>query len=355
MQGVRRRPAHQGDRRLSRRRARRGEVSPRAAGRARGGQAGDRAEGRRHRRQRDRRGGPYRRAGRRRAGVETRCCAMARRSRSNSLEELLDVAMQLSSADLSRLPAGRGVAAITFGGGSGVLSADQCDRAGLAVPALSRETLAALAGAAPPLASTPQPGRPHAADLSRSAMARPFPARARRHRRRSGGRDAVLPAWADGERRSSDGADGRRVPRALPEAGGRGLAADDRSGGRLSCDRNRCTSFPNIRARCGRSGGSPAMPRRCGRGAARRPRRRSTGPPQLPAPQRGAVISEPRCHAILARAGLSRRRRTIGDLRGRRRCWRPHEVGFPVAMKGISAAVTHRAAAGLLALSLNSR
>ena len=55
-----------------------------------------------------------------------------------SLEELLDVAMQLSGADLGKLPRSRGVAAITFGGGSGVLSADQCDRVGLSVPALAR-------------------------------------------------------------------------------------------------------------------------------------------------------------------------------------------------------------------------
>ena len=67
----------------------------------------------------------------------TRCCAIAPRSRRSSLEELLDLALQLSGADLARLPPDRGVAAITFGGGSGVLSADQCDRAGLAVPQLA--------------------------------------------------------------------------------------------------------------------------------------------------------------------------------------------------------------------------
>jgi acyl-CoA synthetase (NDP forming) len=39
----------------------------------------------------------------------------------DSLEELLDLALLLSGAELSKVPANRGVAAITFGGGSGVL------------------------------------------------------------------------------------------------------------------------------------------------------------------------------------------------------------------------------------------
>ena len=49
------------------------------------------------------------------------------------------------------------MAAITFGGGSGVLSADQCDRAGLAVPPLGAGTRTALEGIVPPLASTRNP------------------------------------------------------------------------------------------------------------------------------------------------------------------------------------------------------
>ena len=75
----------------------------------------------------------------------------------DSLEELLDVAMQLSGGDLTKLPRSRGVAAVTFGGGSGVLSADQCDRVGLTVPALAAATRAALEGFVPPLASTRNP------------------------------------------------------------------------------------------------------------------------------------------------------------------------------------------------------
>jgi acyl-CoA synthetase (NDP forming) len=73
----------------------------------------------------------------------------------------------------------------------------------------------------------------------------------------------------------------------------------------------------------------------------------------VPNPRAGVVISEHACHAILASAGLS-----VADGRlavsedaavGAAR-----DVGFPVVMKGVSPQVTHRAAAGLLALGLRS-
>jgi acetyltransferase len=65
------------------------------------------------------------------------------------------------------------------------------------------------------------------------------------------------------------------------------------------------------------------------------------------------VVPEHRCHEILKAAGLPVAAGTLvrdaGDL--------PRALeatGLPVAMKGISAAVTHRAAAGLLAMDLRS-
>jgi hypothetical protein len=67
----------------------------------------------------------------------------------------------------------------------------------------------------------------------------------------------------------------------------------------------------------------------------------------------GTVVSEPECHRILAAAGLAT---AAGRLAGS-----PDEavaaaaaVGYPVALKGISPAVTHRAAAGLVALGIRS-
>ncbi len=85
--------------------------------------------------------------------------------RVHSQEELLDVALALSGADLARLPAGTGVATITYGGGSGVLAADQCARLGLHTPAARARhpRPAAAAGAADRLDH--QPDRPHARGL----------------------------------------------------------------------------------------------------------------------------------------------------------------------------------------------
>jgi acyl-CoA synthetase (NDP forming) len=73
----------------------------------------------------------------------------------------------------------------------------------------------------------------------------------------------------------------------------------------------------------------------------------------VPNPRAGHVVSEHECHAILAHAGLP-----VAD--GRLAVTEDAAVdaasgvGFPVVMKGISAQVTHRAAAGLLALGLRS-
>jgi acyl-CoA synthetase (NDP forming) len=74
---------------------------------------------------------------------------------------------------------------------------------------------------------------------------------------------------------------------------------------------------------------------------------------QVPDPRPGAVISENRCHAILARAGLAVAAGRLAASEGTA-VLAAVEVAFPVAMKGISDQVTHRAAAGLLALSLKS-
>jgi acyl-CoA synthetase (NDP forming) len=65
------------------------------------------------------------------------------------------------------------------------------------------------------------------------------------------------------------------------------------------------------------------------------------------------VISERRCHAILALAGfpVAAGRLAISEDMA---VAAAGEAGFPVAMKGISEKVTHRAAAGLLALSVKS-
>jgi hypothetical protein len=73
----------------------------------------------------------------------------------------------------------------------------------------------------------------------------------------------------------------------------------------------------------------------------------------VPNPKPGTVISEDACHRILRAAGLR-----VAEGRLARSEKEAAEAGsavqFPVAMKGISSDVTHRAAAGLLELDLRN-
>jgi acyl-CoA synthetase (NDP forming) len=76
---------------------------------------------------------------------------------THSLEELLDVVQQISSAPARRSAKGPGVALVTFGGGSGVLAADQCEARGLTTPPLSPDTQNRLKPLVPSIASTQNP------------------------------------------------------------------------------------------------------------------------------------------------------------------------------------------------------
>ncbi|HZQ16494.1 MAG TPA: GNAT family N-acetyltransferase [Gaiellaceae bacterium] len=74
--------------------------------------------------------------------------------RANTLEELIDTAVLLSSQPL---PLGNRVAVVTNAGGMGILAADACDQSGLALPDLADETRAKLAEFLPREASTANP------------------------------------------------------------------------------------------------------------------------------------------------------------------------------------------------------
>ena len=269
------------------------------------------------------------------------------------LEELLDIALQLSGADLSKLPQSRGVAAITFGGGSGVLSADQCDRVGLTVPALSAETRRALEGLVPPLASIRNP-----VDLTPQTY---LDARWMTHFRQvldviavDAGVGTVFFQFGpmsrgDVEIAETAAAFCARCP--TPALAAWPLAIKS---AREALPAHSMHIFPEY------SRGIRVMGRLADYAEALLARREA--PPQpmnfdwaawLPAPRSGEVVSEDRCHALLVCAGIPvpSGRLAKSEYEAVRIV---AELGAPAAMKGISGKVTHRAAAGLVALGLNS-
>ena len=77
--------------------------------------------------------------------------------RVHSTEELLDVGLSLAALRPGQLPASSRVLVSSFGGGSGVVCTDQCERAGLTVPALSPHAQATLEPLVTPLSSVANP------------------------------------------------------------------------------------------------------------------------------------------------------------------------------------------------------
>ena len=272
--------------------------------------------------------------------------------RVDSVEELIDVALMLV-ANHGRLPAGPGVGIVSFGGGSGVLAADQCTQHGLVAPALSAEGVARLrpllvsvASAANPLDLTPTTAfRPEAlarlpevldviaaepAIDSLLFIASSLAARAAEITSVIGSfsqrsTKPVCVSWSSPP---------KGVIERLAEHGIHTFIEPDRGARTLH-----------------RLVAHALATRRPQRSAALR---LETFDWSL-VPERSAplVVPEHRCHDILSAAGLPVAAGTLvrdaGDLPRALEA-----IGLPVAMKGINAAVTHRAAAGLLAVDLRS-
>lgn len=271
-----------------------------------------------------------------------------------SLEELLDIVLFLSSADLGKLPAGNGVAVVTFGGGGGVLSADQCVRNGLVTPMLTVDTRDKLRPLVPPIAAidnpvdlTPQVFNQAdwfelfgqaleviAADSGIHSILLQFGPMAQRgtdvarvicdFRRRA--RKTVCIAWP-------------LVPRRVPE-----LLHNE--GVYVFTESARAIVVLGKLVRRSSEAASQV-------GMAAVPAIAFDWPAYVPSPKAGTVVSEPDCHRLLAAAGLSV---ALGHLACSERdaAEAALAVGLPVAMKGISPAITHRAIAGLLALDIGS-
>lgn len=271
--------------------------------------------------------------------------------RVRSLEELLDVTLYLSSLG-ARAPRGDGVALVSFGGAPGVLSADQCDRAGLTTPVLAARTREALRPLVPAIAATGNP-----VDLTPQAFNDPAHL-------------AHLPEALD--LIAADPAIDTVLAQFGPMEHGGVEAADALAALARRADKAVCVVWPLAPI------GIPARLREAGfavfdesaraisvLGKLVQHHRRLIGsaddvraelPPERaawPSVQGPAVFFEPECHAAMAAAGLGvapgRLASTEGALRDA-----VAAVGLPVAMKGISPAVLHRDAAGLVALDVRS-
>lgn len=269
-----------------------------------------------------------------------------------SIEELADVCLLLASMKRGARPAGRGVGISTFGGGNGVLGVDQCEQAGLEVPALRPETIARLktllvatATASNPMDLTPGTAfrdellakLPEALDVvaaestvdSLLLIASSLAARAgpitdlviATHARCA---KPVVMAWPD----TPKGVAARLAEHRIPVYDEPARAA--RALGRVAA----WSSRPPAPA-------SGAM-------AVQRFDWIAHVPAGAALPQ---VISEHDCHALLRAAGLPVAAGELAvDAGAAVRA--AERIGGPVAMKGISPAITHRAAAGLVAIDV---
>jgi acetyltransferase len=272
-----------------------------------------------------------------------------------STEELLDVCLQLASLRPGQLPQGDRVLLSSFGGGSGVICTDQCIREGLLVPTLDDDTRARLAPVVTPLSSTLNP-----LDLTPGIMTNP------KHRANM---PAVMAILAD-----APGLDNWL----FLSAGFASLAPEvveiyDHA--RKATAKPMCLTWQappvgivedlaargiytfNEHARAVRAMGHIVRYARDLRHAIRQ-----APPPSAafrwsdfvaPATGNGTVVSEHVVARILEAAMLPvARGRIAASTDDAIRA--AQEVGFPVAIKAISPSITHRAAAGLVALNVTT-
>jgi len=267
-----------------------------------------------------------------------------------SVEELVDVMLMLAG-NPGKLCSGPGVGVITFGGGNGVLAADQCALHRLATPALStqaterlRPLLVSVATAANPLDLTPSTAfRPDAlAQLPRALDV-------------VGAEPDIHSLLFIVGSLASKASEICEVIGGLAERSSKPVAA--------------CWPSPpkGVPARLAERGIYTFL--EAARAIAAIGRMRARGDAAL-RPARGAgknfnfdwtrfvaegdtVVSEPQCHRILKAAGLPV---AAGELATSEDdvLRIAQAIGFPVVLKGISAQVTHRAKAGLVAVDLRS-
>ena len=270
--------------------------------------------------------------------------------RVHSSEELLDVCLQIGSQRDDQWPAGPRVLVSSFGGGSGVVCTDQCEAAGLRVPLLSESAQAPLRELVTPLSSVANPidftpgmvtVAKHRANVPAVLDRLATVAEVDAWLFLAAGFDRLAPQVVD----MYDAARQRaRKPmlltwQAMPDGIAPMLAA-------------RGIYVFSEHARAVRTLGHLVRYSHARDLRIRRTTTRATAFPWRDYVADGAsVVPEHGVAAILDAAGLAvargRTAQTLGEAASVAR-----DVGFPVAMKALSPAITHRAAAGLVALDV---
>jgi len=272
-----------------------------------------------------------------------------------STEELLDVCLQLASLRPNQLPQGDRVLLTSFGGGSGVICTDQCGREGLAVPPLDDATRARVAPLLTSLSSTINP-----VDLTPGMMTQPD------HRAKLPEAMQVLADAPGFDSWLFLAAGFGRLAAALVEIYDRArqtsakpmcLTWQAAPGGVAEALAARGIYKFTEHARAVRALGHIVRHADDLRQAIRKS---TVAPPPFrwddfvtPAMAGGAVVSEDVVARILEAGELPvAQGRLAATTDEAMRVAK--DVGFPVAIKAISPAVTHRAAAGLVALNVDS-
>ncbi len=274
--------------------------------------------------------------------------------RVHSTEELVDVCLQLASLRPGQLPGGNRVLLSSFGGGGGVLGTDQCVQAGLAVPPLDEATRQRLAPIFTPLGSSLNPVDFTPGSMTNLKLRADFPKVLRvlaeapdtdMYLFLAAGFGALAPLLVemlDDLRRGTDkplGVAWQSPPAGIVAAlAALGIVAFNENARMIRAAGHLARYAADMRHRIGKL--APAE------------QAFAWGDHVLDVAA-SQVVSENVVAGILEAAGLPVAKGRI-TASAEAAVAAALEVGFPVAIKGISAAVTHRAAAGLLALDVSS-
>ncbi len=272
-------------------------------------------------------------------------------ARAYSVKELLEVALLLAGTAAQK-QFGPGVAIATFGGGNGVIAADQCSQYGLQIPPLGEQTVQRLKPLLPSVATAANPIDLTPTTAFRDEYLQQLP-KAMTAVAEDDAIDVVLLIVGTLASRAKEiiavidafvQASPKPVCVAWPFPPD-GLIAD--------LARRNIHSFDEVADAVRALTRLSVLGRRPATVLRKRAEPFDWTPYSADAAASG-VISEHRCHAIMREAGLAvAAGQLVNDEAAAVAV--AEEIGFPVAVKGISDAVTHRAAAGLVVLALRDR